>query len=133
MSCLHGLSRLKIVGPDIDLGEDKETSARMKNLADCFSIAALGRIWKTALTGVEDIRKAPDPFAAAEMTIIRLMAAASLPSPEDAAKILSQGPGNQSNPLPNNGPAPRSSPSHTPSAKINDPKNETFSQNLILF
>ncbi|MFW6412998.1 MAG: DNA polymerase III subunit gamma/tau, partial [Oceanicaulis sp.] len=83
---IHAMSRLKAAGPDADLGEAKETAQRLYALSDAQSLAGLGRLWKTALTGLEDVRSAPDPVSAAEMAIIRLMAAASLPSPEDAAR-----------------------------------------------
>src|SRR5690606_26801849 len=49
---------------------------------------SLTRLWKTALSGLDDVRSAPDPMAAVEMSVIRLMAAASLPGPEDAARLI---------------------------------------------
>ncbi|MGY6629214.1 MAG: DNA polymerase III subunit gamma/tau [Oceanicaulis sp.] len=85
---LHAMTRLKAAGPDADLGEAKETIARLITLSEAHSLASLGRLWKTALTGLDDVRTAPDPSSAAEMAVIRLMSAASLPSPEDAARLL---------------------------------------------
>ena len=85
---LHAMTRLKAAGPDADLGEAKETIARLVTLSEAHSLASLGRLWKTALTGLDDVRTAPDPSSAAEMAVIRLMSAASLPSPEDAARLL---------------------------------------------
>ena len=85
---LHAVSRIKAAGPSADLGEAQETVDRLAKLAEAHSLASLGRLWKTALTGLEDVRNAPDPVSAAEMAVIRLMAAASLPSPEDAARLL---------------------------------------------
>lgn len=85
---LHSMTRLKAAGPDADLGEAKETIARLAALSDAHSLASLGRLWKTALMGLDDVRTAPDPSSAAEMAVIRLMSAASLPSPEDAARLL---------------------------------------------
>ncbi|EAP90672.1 DNA polymerase III subunits gamma and tau [Oceanicaulis alexandrii HTCC2633] len=85
---LHAVSRIKAAGPSADLGEAQETVERLAKLAEAHSLASLGRLWKTALTGLEDVRNAPDPVSAAEMAVIRLMAAASLPSPEDAARLL---------------------------------------------
>ncbi len=89
---LHAMTRLKAAGPDADLGEAKETIARLAALSDAHSLASLGRLWKTALTGLDDVRTAPDPSSAAEMAVIRLMSAASLPSPEDAARLLAGAP-----------------------------------------
>ena len=85
---LHAVSRIKAACPSADLGEAQETVDRLAKLAEAHSLASLGRLWKTALTGLEDVRNAPDPVSAAEMAVIRLMAAASLPSPEDAARLL---------------------------------------------
>jgi DNA polymerase-3 subunit gamma/tau len=85
---LHSMSRIKAAGEDADLAEAKETVERLTALADARSLGALARLWKTALTGLEDIRSAPDPVAAAEMAVIRLMAASSLPPPEDAARLI---------------------------------------------
>ena len=85
---LHAMSRIKAAGQDADLAEAKETVERLTALAEPRSLGALSRLWKTALTGLDDVRSAPDPVAAAEMAVIRLMAASSLPPPEDAARLI---------------------------------------------
>ena len=86
---VHAVSRVKAAGPGADLGEAADTVARIAGLAEQQSLAQLTRLWKILLTGLDDVRNAPDPLAAAEMTVLRLAAAASLPSPEEAARILS--------------------------------------------
>ncbi len=85
---LHSMSRIKAAGEDADLAEARETVERLTALAEARSLGALSRLWKTALTGLEDVRSAPDPVSAAEMAVIRLMAASSLPPPEDAARLI---------------------------------------------
>ena len=85
---LHAMSRLKAAGDEADLAEAKETVERLTALAEPRSLGALSRLWKTALTGLDDVRSAPDPVAAAEMAVIRIMAASSLPPPEDAARLI---------------------------------------------
>ena len=97
---LHAMSRIKAVGGDADLAEAKETVQVLCELAASVSLAGLTRLWKTALTGLEDVRSAPDPVSAAEMAVIRLMAAAQLPSPEDAARLIAGGAAPQSNAAP---------------------------------
>ena len=72
---------MKIVG-----GADWE--AKVRALAAALSPAQLARLWQMLLKGLEDASRAPDPIAAAEMTIVRLCAAAGLPPPEDAARLL---------------------------------------------
>ena len=85
---LHAMNRLKAAGSGAALGEAAETIARLNALADSHSLASLSRLWKTALSGLEDVRSAPDPMAAVEIAIIRLMSAASLPGPEEAARLI---------------------------------------------
>jgi DNA polymerase III subunit gamma/tau len=85
---VHALTRVKAAGPDADLAEAKETIQRLVAIAENLSIAQLTRLWKILLVGLDDVRRAPDPLTAAEMTLLRLGSAASLPSPEDAARLL---------------------------------------------
>ena len=89
---VHATSRVKAVGPGADLGEAADTVSRITALSEKLSLAQLTRLWKLLLGGLDDVRNAPDPLAAAEMTILRLVAACMLPSPEDAARLLSQHP-----------------------------------------
>jgi len=102
---IHALSRVKAVGSGADLGESAETLDRLIALAEPLSLGQLTRFWKIMLTGLDDVRAAPDALAAAEMTLLRLIAAASLPAPEDAARLLASTP-----------PAPAHSPSDAPAA-----------------
>ena len=64
---------------------------RTQELADQTSPALSARMWRMLLQGFEDCARAPDPPAAAQMVVLRLAAAASLPSPEDAARMLAGG------------------------------------------
>ncbi|WP_420430955.1 DNA polymerase III subunit gamma/tau [Hyphobacterium sp.] len=106
---VHAVTRIKAAGPETDLAEAKETVARLAALADNLSIAQLTRLWKILLTGLEDVRRAPDPLTAAEMTLLRLGSAVSLPSPEDAAKMLREG-GEAAPSAPKPDPAPQPEP-----------------------
>ena len=89
---VHAASRVKAVGKSADLGEAAETVLRLVEMADGLSLAQLTRLWKLLLGGLDDVRLAPDPLAAAEMTVLRLIAASMLPSPEDAARLLASQP-----------------------------------------
>ncbi len=64
---------------------------RTQELAAQTSPALSARMWRMLLQGFEDCARAPDPPAAAQMVVLRLAAAASLPSPEDAARMLAGG------------------------------------------
>lgn len=112
---LHAMNRLKAAGKGAQIGEAAETVERLHALAESHSLASLSRLWKTALSGLEDVRSAPDPMAAVEIAIIRLMSAASLPGPEEAARLIAamaQGGG-----MPESVPA---APSEAPKAQAAD-------------
>jgi len=122
---VHATSRVKAAGPKADLGEAADTVARLVTLAESQSLGQLTRMWKILLTGLDDVRAAPDALAAAEMTVLRLASAASLPPPEDAARILAglprasgsaEAPGK---PEPATAPAPDPAPavSHQPASR----------------
>jgi DNA polymerase-3 subunit gamma/tau len=85
---VHAASRVKAVGPKADLPEAAETIQRLVALAEGQTLAQLTRLWKLLLSGLDDVRLAPDPLAAAEMTLLRLIAASMLPPPEEAARVL---------------------------------------------
>lgn len=102
---LHNLSRIKAVGPEADLGEAADTVARLVALAEPRSLGQLSRLWKLALTGLDDVRSAPDPVAAAEMAVIRLMAASNMPPPEDAARLIAAAKDGASAPAPSAAPS----------------------------
>ncbi|WP_300544824.1 DNA polymerase III subunit gamma/tau [Maricaulis sp.] len=103
---VHATSRVKAAGPGADLGEAADTVQRIVALAEKQSLGQLTRLWKILLTGLDDIRNAPDPLAAAEMTVLRLAAAAALPGPEEAARILAAHPPAQTGPAASAGEAP---------------------------
>ena len=71
---VHAISRVKAAGPGADLGEAADTVERIAGLAEKQSLAQLTRLWKILLTGLDDVRNAPDALAAAEMTVLRLAA-----------------------------------------------------------
>ena len=84
----HELSRAAALGDEADFDAAPDHAARLKDLAGKLSQGQLSRIWQVLLKGHEEARIAPDPLAAAEMTILRLAVAAGLPSPEEAARRL---------------------------------------------
>jgi len=48
----------------------------------------LSRAWQMLLKGLEEVGKAPDPVAAAEMVLIRMAYTADLPSPDEIIKAM---------------------------------------------
>ena len=85
----HRLTRIKVAptsAEDITVPEIERT--RGKDMAAALSMAHAARAWQILLKGLSEVRNAPSPVDAAEMVLIRLAHASSLPSPEDALKAL---------------------------------------------
>lgn len=84
LALVHVISRMTL-SPGDDLGpsfsEHEKNSATA--LAGKLDIPSLGLAWQLLLKGLDEAKRAPDPLAAAEMVMIRLAHAASLPRPAD--------------------------------------------------
>ncbi len=83
----HVVTRAKIAGAD-GAGDtlSKEEQSRAAALADKLSIPLLSRAWQMLVKGYEEVGRAPDAFAAAEMVLIRMAYTADLPTPDDLIK-----------------------------------------------
>lgn len=93
----HWLTRLKITPDAADSSAASETEkVKGTQMAKELSMAQLTRTWQMLLKGLAEVRSAPNPLQAAEMSLVRLAYAADLPSP---AELIEQ--------LRNNPPAPR--------------------------
>ena len=66
---------------------------RTQKLAQSLTPAQASRFWQILLSGYNDTQTAPDTGTAARMVVIRLAAAAQLPSPEEAARMIAEGGG----------------------------------------
>jgi len=86
----HGAAVSKALGPDA-LSMPKEQAARLAAIGAHTSAGTLSRLWQMLLKAHEEVRRAPDAMAAAEMALIRLCYAADLPGPEEALKALRDG------------------------------------------
>ncbi|WP_369061623.1 DNA polymerase III subunit gamma/tau [Caulobacter sp. 73W] len=86
----HGSSVAKALGPDA-LSLPKEQAARLAAIGANVSAGVLSRLWQMLLKAHDEVRRAPDGPAAAEMAIIRLTYAAELPGPEEALKAIREG------------------------------------------
>ncbi|WP_299868753.1 DNA polymerase III subunit gamma/tau [uncultured Hoeflea sp.] len=85
----HLVTRLKFVpeaAQDPSLTETERS--RGTEFAGSLSTVVLSRTWQMLLKGISETDSASRPAAAAEMALIRIAHAASLPSPEDAVKAL---------------------------------------------
>jgi DNA polymerase-3 subunit gamma/tau len=86
----HGASVAKALGPDA-LVLPKDQSSRLAAIGAVASAGTLARVWQMLLKAHDETRRAPDPFAAVEMALIRIAYAADLPGPEEALKALMNG------------------------------------------
>ncbi len=86
----HWVTRIK-VSPNIvdDVTVAEIERVRGTELAGGLAMSAISRAWQMLLKGLGEVRGAPSAVQAAEMVLVRLAHAASLPSPEEALKSLS--------------------------------------------
>jgi DNA polymerase-3 subunit gamma/tau len=86
----HGASVAKAIGPAA-LIMPKDQAQRLAAVGTAVSAGTLSRLWQLTLKAYEEVRRAPDAAAAADMALIRLAYAADLPGPEEALKRLQAG------------------------------------------
>jgi DNA polymerase-3 subunit gamma/tau len=109
----HWLTRCKLT-PDV-LQQPAVPEAERKRggaLAKDLSLPVLARAWQMLLKGLSEAQYAPQPLAAVEMALIRLMHVADLPTPGDLVRQLS-----------GQGPAAAPSPSPAPRGGSNGPSS----------
>lgn len=86
----HLMTRLRVAPKtkDMPVGLSPEALERAIDLAAKLSMPTLGRAWQILLKGLGEVTAAPNPVAASEMVIIRLIYAADLPDPSDLLKKI---------------------------------------------
>ncbi|HZP75647.1 MAG TPA: DNA polymerase III subunit gamma/tau [Pseudolabrys sp.] len=86
----HFVTRVKIVpavADDVSLSEAERVRGR--DFAAKLSMRVLSRTWQMLLKGMEEVREAARPIAAAEMVLVRIAYAADLPTPDELVRSLS--------------------------------------------
>jgi DNA polymerase III subunit gamma/tau len=108
----HWLTRAKI-SPDplSDPATPEAERAWGAKVAPELALPVLARFWQMLLKGLGEVQAAPQPLAAAEMVLIRLMHAANMPDPADLVRRLTEG--GAAVPAPATGGAPRAAPATT--------------------
>ncbi|HLH11638.1 MAG TPA: DNA polymerase III subunit gamma/tau [Methylovirgula sp.] len=102
---VHFVTRLKLAPETAkDPAVTEEERRRGGEFAKVLSLPVLSRAWQLLLKGLQEVRDAPRPLAAADMVIVRLAYAADLPTPDEALRRLTQG--GPSAPAPARAPAP---------------------------
>ncbi|MDH4980690.1 DNA polymerase III subunit gamma/tau [Hyphomicrobium sp. D-2] len=86
---VHTATRIKAVGSDAGSdGLSAEERRRAAALAERLSTPLLSRAWQMLLQGGDEVGRAANPRAAAEMLLIRLAYTADLPSPDELIRML---------------------------------------------
>jgi len=80
---VHALSRLKAVPGLYPADFSSEDRARADKLSSDLAVPRLSTAWQMLLKGLDEAARAPRPFAAVEMLVIRMCYTAQLPSPAD--------------------------------------------------
>src|SRR5690606_25054993 len=89
-SFVHLVTRLRIVpDADDDAALSQVERERGREFAGTIGVPELTRAWQILLKGIAEVETSPRPLAVAEMVLIRLAYAASLPSPDDVIRRLS--------------------------------------------
>ncbi|MBX9796349.1 DNA polymerase III subunit gamma/tau [Sphingomonas sp.] len=90
LETVHAATLAK-VGAAPDAAQPAEERAQLEQWAQGLSFAALHRLWQLLLRGHEEVARAALPIEAAEMALLRVIHAASLPDPADLARQLAGG------------------------------------------
>ncbi len=121
LELVHGITRAQVTGaPDAAMSEEER--AAIADWAGRLGAPVLHRLWQLLLKGLSEIRSAPMPMQAAEMALLRIIHASTLPDPGDLVRrLLSEPRGEGSAP-----PAPtelRPPPPSAPSAFKEAPRD----------
>lgn len=90
LSEVHRLTLAKVGAPH-DGALDAEASALAEDQADRLSFPILHRLWQLLLKGQEEVARAAVPLDAADMALLRVIHAATLPDPGELAKMVAHG------------------------------------------
>jgi DNA polymerase III subunit gamma/tau len=86
---VHVTTRAKTLGASsAGEGLSGEERRRAVAFAERLSVAILARAWQLLLKGLDELARAPNQAAAAEMVLIRLAYTADLPAPADIIEAL---------------------------------------------
>ena len=85
------IASAQVAGEDYAPAAPSDQIERARALAQYLTPAQVSRYWQVLLSGYRDTQTAPDTATALRMVVLRLVAAAGLPSPEEAARMIAQG------------------------------------------
>jgi DNA polymerase-3 subunit gamma/tau len=85
------IATVQAAGNNYQLPGPADWTRRTHELAASLTPAQAQRNWQILLSGYRDTQTAPEADTALRMVVLRLVTAARLPSPEDAARMLASG------------------------------------------
>ena len=89
LALVHLVTRAKVAGAT-DPALSEEERAAVADWAARLDFSALHRLWQLLLKGLSEVQAAPVPAQAAEMALLRLIHASSLPDPGELVRKLSE-------------------------------------------
>ena len=90
LELVHGITRAKVGGAD-DPAQAVEEREALADWASRLGFAALHRLWQLLLKGLEEVERAAMPLEAAEMALLRVVHASTLPDPGELARRMASG------------------------------------------
>ena len=93
LELVHTVTRAKVAPNDSGAGDaamSAEERAVVRDWANRLSFPNLHRLWQLLLKGLAEVNAAPVPVQAAEMTLLRIVYASSLPDPADLVRKLTE-------------------------------------------
>jgi DNA polymerase-3 subunit gamma/tau len=90
LETVHGVTLAK-VGSAPDLAQPAEEAAAYADWSARLSFPALHRLWQLMLKGHDEVARAVLPIEAAEMALLRVVHASTLPDPGELARRMASG------------------------------------------
>jgi DNA polymerase III subunit gamma/tau len=90
LDIVHAATRAK-VGAAVDPALAEEERAALADWAAKMSFMTLHRLWQMLLKGHDEVVRAYDPAEAADMAVLRVIHAGTMPDPSELAKMLASG------------------------------------------
>lgn len=85
------IATVQAAGNNYSLPGPADWTRRTHDIAGALTPAQAQRNWQILLSGYRDTQTAPEADTALRMVVLRLVSAARLPSPEEAARMLNSG------------------------------------------
>jgi DNA polymerase III subunit gamma/tau len=90
LDIVHATTRLK-AGAHEDAAQSQDERAALTEWSSKMSFATLHRLWQLLLKGHDEVVRAFDPNEAADMAVLRVIHASSMPDPGDLARMIAEG------------------------------------------